>query len=519
VLQQKQILQEQSSRMSRYKIQAILVAAALFLMSITWFATKSRIEFEHQAEMNSIIRQNSNLTRAFEESVRHYLFYIEELLLALKQGYERNGAVTTEMISRMQHTISLPVVHISIINELGVITHSTLPKLVSMDISAGEYFQAFRRGDDNKTYFARPIVGRETQKWLFHTSRRINNPDGSLGGAINVGVDPTYFAGFFRQMELGEGYGIALLGRDGYIRVRQTKDAMEVGSDARNSTVFKLLPVATVGAYTEFSVKDNIRRIYTYRAMSEFPFILMVSVSEVEAMADFYRRREQYILTAVAICMTIAIVFGLLIWMVSQKLKSEERLRQAHAQLELKVDQRTQELQKANDELQKLSSIDGLTSIANRRRFDAFIDQEGEQAIPLVVIMVDIDWFKKYNDSYGHIAGDECLKTVAMTLASVVHRSQDLVARYGGEEFVAVLPDTSQEGGMLVAEQLRSRIESLGLQHRESPYGRVTISLGVAATVSAYNSPVGLLMNAADQALFEAKKSGKNCVKKAPDLK
>lgn len=505
--------------LSQYKIQTALALAAVLLISITWVTTDSRIAFEYQSEMDSIIRQNANLTRAFEENVRHDLMAIEELLLVLKRGYETNGAVTPEMIARAQEIKTLPIVHVSIINDKGFIIYSTLPQLVSMDISGGEYFQFFRRGDDNKTFFARPIIGQDTKQWLFHTSRRINKPDGSFGGAINIGVDPKYFAGFFRQMELGEEYAISLLGRDGYVRVRQTKDTTEVGSDVRSSTVYKLLPVAPVGAYTDLSVSDHSRRIYTYRAMSDFPFVLSVSVSEMEALANFYHRRERYILIASAICMTIAVVFVLLIWMVTQKLRSEEQLRQAHTQLELKVAQRTQELQLANHELHRITSVDGLTSIANRRRFDAYIEQEGERALPLTVIMVDIDWFKKYNDTYGHLAGDECLKMVAMTLASGVTRSQDLVARYGGEEFVVVLPDTASDGGMILAEKLRAKVEALGIEHRASPYGKVTISLGVAATMSAYKQPVDSLIDAADQTLFEAKRKGKNRVMRAPEQK
>ena len=506
------------TKLAGQKIQWLLALTGLVLMGVAGLTAFSRIQYEHQAEMNSIIRQNANLTRAFEESVRHDLSAIDELLLSLKKGYEKGGLVTQDMLSRMEHTTSLPIVHISIINEKGIITHSTLPRLVSMDVSGGEYFQAFRKEDDNKTFFAKPIIGRDTKQWLFHASRRLNKPDGSLGGAVNVGVDPIYFADFFRQMELGEGYGITLLGRDGYVRVRQTKKDTDVGSDAREATVFKIQPPQFAGTYTDVSVVDNTRRIYTYRIMLDFPFILSVSVLESEALADFYHRREQYLVAAVAICLTIVCVFTLLIWMVTQKLRSEEKLRQAHSQLELKVAQRTRELQDANHELQRLTSIDGLTAIANRRRFDEYIEQAGERGTALVVIMVDIDWFKKYNDDYGHPAGDECLKIVARALESGVNRVTDLVARYGGEEFVVVLPETSGDGGLVVAEKLREGIEALAIEHRESPYGRVTISLGVAATLSAHQIPMGVLLHAADQALFEAKKSGKNCVKQAPDL-
>ena len=201
-----------------------------------------------------------------------------------------------------------------------------------------------------------------------------------------------------------------------------------------------------------------------------------------------------------------------------RKLINEQAL-----ELKLKIEellQVKQELEKANRILEDLSSIDGLTDIPNRRCFDGFIDREWRRAvrkgIPLSLIMIDIDYFKAYNDHYGHQAGDECLRQVGKVLKDAVKRPGDLVARYGGEEFIAALVDTDLKGAMVVAERIRLKIEALNMPHASSPIGaRVTISMGVAAEVSKRYSSFATLITMADKALYQAKREGRNQIKSA----
>lgn len=176
-----------------------------------------------------------------------------------------------------------------------------------------------------------------------------------------------------------------------------------------------------------------------------------------------------------------------------------------------------QELAAANKILEKLSSLDGLTGVPNRRRFDEVLKQEWQRAVrhatSLSLIMLDIDFFKLYNDTYGHQGGDECLKQVARALESAARRETDLVARYGGEEFAVVLPETGSKGAFDVAESLRAAVEKENIPHESSKVSEyVTISVGVATWIPEKGSSQEQLLAAADQALYKSKENGRNCV-------
>jgi diguanylate cyclase (GGDEF)-like protein len=186
----------------------------------------------------------------------------------------------------------------------------------------------------------------------------------------------------------------------------------------------------------------------------------------------------------------------------------------------------TEQLEEANRKLAMMSYVDAMTEVANRRSFDEELAMEWRRTTRtrshLSLMMVDIDGFKAYNDSLGHLAGDHCLRTVAAAIADCVRRAGDTVARYGGEEFAVLLPDTDTRGAAVLAERVRSAIEECGIPHpgmreEDGGEGRLTVSIGVA-TASPTGRPgadASALVKAADAALYDAKRSGRNRVRVA----
>ncbi|KQW94055.1 diguanylate cyclase [Massilia sp. Root418] len=171
----------------------------------------------------------------------------------------------------------------------------------------------------------------------------------------------------------------------------------------------------------------------------------------------------------------------------------------------------------ANIELQKLAALDGLTGIANRRRFDETMAVEWQRGQrerqPLSLLMCDVDFFKIYNDTFGHLSGDLCLKKAAAVLTEHLKRPADLAARYGGEEFAILLPDTRLEGALALAESCVRHLEKLAIENPQAaPYCVVTMSVGVASVVPSPHFSIEELIESADRALYAAKKGGRNCV-------
>ncbi|MBE9228204.1 diguanylate cyclase [Phormidium sp. LEGE 05292] len=199
----------------------------------------------------------------------------------------------------------------------------------------------------------------------------------------------------------------------------------------------------------------------------------------------------------------------------SVALSHTELLAQSHSKTK-QLDRALQELKLANEKLEELSNIDSLTQISNRRFFDTTIENEWQRLTRttnnLSLILFDVDYFKAYNDYYGHPSGDKCLLEIAGAAKSVVKRFTDVLARYGGEEFAVILPDTDKAGAIKIAEQIREAIKKLKIPHNSTPIdpSYVTISLGIASLIPTNSQSVHNLISQADKALYQAKKLGRD---------
>jgi diguanylate cyclase (GGDEF)-like protein len=181
----------------------------------------------------------------------------------------------------------------------------------------------------------------------------------------------------------------------------------------------------------------------------------------------------------------------------------------------LLLDHHSEELSKLNKELDRIAHEDALTGIANRRSFDELARKEWDRALrdkqPLTLLLIDVDFFKRFNDYYGHSAGDDCLRKIGQTLKASVLRSSDIVARYGGEEFVILLPSTKAAGGKEVAQRIIETIDALAITHQQSDVlPHVSISVGVTTLIATPNLDVASLVHQADVALYKAKEIGRH---------
>jgi diguanylate cyclase (GGDEF)-like protein len=178
-------------------------------------------------------------------------------------------------------------------------------------------------------------------------------------------------------------------------------------------------------------------------------------------------------------------------------------------------------LKRAWESMEALATRDGLTGVANRRQFDFVLDREWRRAVrgrlPVSLLMIDADRFKAYNDNYGHLAGDACLKAIASAVAGAVRRPGDLLARYGGEEFAVLLPGTEEAGAAMVAERARRAVHDLALAHYFNDEKRVTVSIGLSSLVPQEGMDQRTLIDRSDRALYEAKHNGRNRVYRALD--
>ena len=206
-------------------------------------------------------------------------------------------------------------------------------------------------------------------------------------------------------------------------------------------------------------------------------------------------------------------------------LRMRKRLEEQNEQLRVEIEGRKkaqQALAVANSELEMLANLDGLTKVANRRVFDSALDREWRRAkrqgISIALALCDIDYFKRFNDAYGHQAGDDCLRRIAETIQNVLKRQSDLLARYGGEEFALILPDTNIDGGGHIAREMVRAVADAAVPHRDSDAAEmVTISVGVAAVRPSPDIAPSDLLARADAALYRAKNKGRNQVEVAED--
>lgn len=339
-------------------------------------------------------------------------------------------------------------------------------------------------------------------------ARVVRGRGGSIAGLVVAEVDPRTFTASFGPNELGVDGTLTIVGkRDRIVRDRFTLSSATGGRSAAASPVWARLALAPEGRYWATSSVDGVQRAYAYRRLAAYPLVVIAGIAYADAAAGYADFRRNVVVAALAVSLLIAIGVAALLYEISLRGKLGVLAHEAH--------EARAQAEQMRDAMQELAESDALTGLANRRRFDEALETEwrrlARSAGPLSLIMLDLDQFKAFNDTYGHVAGDECLRRIAGVLAQTVRRAPDVAARYGGEEFACVLPGTDLHGAEVIAELIQAAIHAIAIPHAAStvaPY--VTASIGVATMICERASLPVNVVQAADFCLYQAKQAGRD---------
>ena len=489
----------------RLVVAATTLGCVVLVACAAWFVWSSRQAQIHQTEVAT-----SNVARMVGAQVETAMKTTTMALANMVERVEHDGAGEYAMTRLQAHLVELtrttPELHgLFVYDAEGRWLATSLTEQIQGDNSDRAYFQYHRTHADKGIYIGHPVRSRSTGVWVLPVSRRIDHPDGSFGGVALVTLKVNFFERIYDELNVGRTGTVLLALDDGTVIYRRPFDAKLIGTNLSGGAVFQAIRRQSAGSAFLVARVDNIERLYSFRRVDDFAFVIAVGQTKDELLGNW---RRSSILIGLAVLL-IGAVFALFARKLIRKFIIRDRL-------DAKLRAFSHDLQRDNLGLQQLAHTDKLTGLANRRRFDEILEHELRRAqragASLALILIDVDFFKKFNDRYGHPAGDACLQAVAGVLAGQVNRNRDLPARYGGEEFAVVLPDTDAAGAMAVAERLRHEIEALRLPHHESPFDVVTASLGVSAIAPGAGDspdPLGLVARA-DRHLYQAKHAGRN---------
>ncbi|MBP0592919.1 GGDEF domain-containing protein [Paraburkholderia sp. LEh10] len=363
----------------------------------------------------------------------------------------------------------------------------------SVKVDDRDYFIVHQRNPHAGLFVSRPFRSRlHEQELSFALSRRIDAPDGTFGGVALLAVRTAYLQRLLDKVSTGRNGTAFIVLDDGALLARKPYVESMIGRDMAEFPDYASARAGSAGSYIGESPVDHVRHIFAYAQVPGTPLVVIVAPAVDDVLAPWRKRSA----IAGGLTFMLGAVVALVCWTLAFTLRDKVR---------------------AQTRLAELAATDPLTRLNNRRTLDRHLDEEWRRARRsggvLSALFIDIDHFKRFNDTYGHAAGDEVLTAVADCIASVARRSIDVAARYGGEEFAVVLPDTASGAARHAAEKIRRVVEAMRVAQLPRDAGAVTVSVGCATCRPAdgHNGPE--LLAAADEQLYAAKAAGRNQVK------
>lgn len=446
---------------------------------------------------------SSNLTRAMAQQAEDTFMQADLVLTSLADWIQVDGFDAAQM-SRLQQTFARRVQALSqlhaifLFDQKGqwvVTSFKDLPK--DGGVADREYFLYHQQNASTVAHIGPAIHSRENGEWIIPVSKRVNDKDGHFQGVLLAGIKMSYFDQFFKSFSIDDDGSIFLALTDGTLLARRPFVESQIGQSLAKGEIFgKHLEGAISGNAIIESVLDGKIRLHGFRQLEAYPLVVSAASSRDSILKAWYATAFQ----SSFIVALVVLGVGLFGWVFVRQVRLGEQVEA--------------DLRKAQEALKLIATHDSLTGLGNRRLFEQALDIEFGRGIrqpnSLSLIMLDIDYFKRYNDAYGHVAGDHCLAQVAQAVKDCCLRKADLAVRYGGEEFAVLLPDTDIQGAVLVAEQIRNSVMARNISHSGSPNGFVTVSLGCYSFIPTRLDSIEVFIERADAALYKAKHSGRN---------
>ena len=351
-----------------------------------------------------------------------------------------------------------------------------------------DFFQS-QVDHDDRLFVSHPFVMTGSLGWCLAFSRRITDGDGRFAG-VAVGIlHLNYLSETYRRLHVGEDGTLTLFNTDGTLLVREPVDRRAVGQSFLGQKTFLSFGTGVTGSFEGVSAIDGKSRLYTFHRVGPLPLLQVVAVSMATVYAEWWFRAASIGGVLLALCCGIMALLLVVRQELAQRIRAEK-------------------------DLSDLATRDSLTGLLNRRGFFDLAETALAEARlrneSVAVLMIDADHFKRYNDHYGHAAGDIVLSAIGQCISGELRPMIDVAARFGGEEFIVFLPGSDHGRAGRVAEAIRKAVAGFETPHERSSAGFVTVSVGLASSRAAAIAKLGTLVEAADGELYRAKRSGRN---------
>jgi diguanylate cyclase (GGDEF)-like protein len=527
-------------------IRARLAMLAVLLVAPLMLERVRSLEETRTRQIATASEQYAEITQHSAETQREVISSVKTMLKSAAYIRASSGVGRSCEILRASLPANLPWIRsIMLVSKDGVVQCSTLSIQVGISIGDRDYF---RKAQETRDFvFSDYLFGKTNNRPIMMAAYPVSaiNPEEDSVAVAGINID--WLSKIMANFSGKPGISALLIDSTGVVIAAPPDQANAIGQPLDNlpllsAITYKALSSNSDSGSLSFTTTDGSRRAISFARIAGTQARLIVSVDEAKVTAVINGEIRTAYLQLGLVC--VFVLLGALIGAEKLIIKPIEVMtdmarrfgegdwsaRVSHSRLPAEfmplarafnamaaqLSQRERELVATNDRLTVMASIDMLSGLANRRGFQSRLDFEWMKAqqysCELSLLMIDVDHFKLYNDTYGHPEGDACLTRIGETLAGIAGDTMGFAGRYGGEEFCLLLPNTNAQKALEIGETVRATVQRLALPHMTSSYGTVTVSIGVAATLPSHTQTPGDLIEAADAALYAAKHRGRNTV-------